>query len=91
MRMNRIEDIAGRIKRLREDKGLSQKALAELCGWASQSRIGNYESGTRSVSVDDATVIAKALGVAPAELLFGDDYKGPYKPGDKYQIGRAHV
>ncbi|CZY93201.1 TPA: S24 family peptidase [Enterobacter asburiae] len=86
MRMNRIEDIAGRIKRLREDKGLSQKALAELCGWASQSRIGNYESGTRSVSVDDATVIAKALGVAPAELLFGDDYKGPYKPGDKYPV-----
>ena len=86
MRMNRIEDIAGRIKRLREDKGLSQKALAELCGWASQSRIGNYESGTRSVSVDDATVIAKALGVAPPELLFGDDYKGPYKPGDKYPV-----
>ncbi|CZZ50587.1 MULTISPECIES: LexA family transcriptional regulator [Enterobacter cloacae complex] len=86
MRMNRIEDIAGRIKRLREDKGLSQKALAELCGWASQSRIGNYESGTRSVSVDDATVIAKALGVAPAELLFGDDYKGSYKPGDKYPV-----
>lgn len=86
MRMNRIEDIAGRIKRLREDKGLSQKALAELCGWASQSRIGNYESGTRSVSVDDATVIAKALGVAPAELLFGDDYKGHYKPGDKYPV-----
>lgn len=86
MRMNRIEDIAGRIKRLREDKGLSQKALAELCGWASQSRIGNYESGTRSVSVDDATVIAKALGVAPAELLFGDDYNGPYKPGDKYPV-----
>lgn len=69
MRMNRTETIAARIKRLREDKGLSQKALAELCGWASQSRIGNYESGTRSVSVDDAEVIAKALGVAPAELL----------------------
>ncbi|EEW1534802.1 LexA family transcriptional regulator [Escherichia coli] len=86
MRMNRTETIAARIKRLREDKGLSQKALAELCGWASQSRIGNYESGTRSVSVDDAEVIAKALGVAPAELLFGDKYQGQYKPGEKFPL-----
>ncbi len=84
--MNRIEDIAARIKRIREERGLSQKALAELCGWASQSRIGNYESGSRSVSVDDATVIAKALGVTPAELLFGDDYKGPYQPGERFPL-----
>lgn len=86
MRMNRTESIAARIKRIREGKGLSQKALAELCGWASQSRIGNYESGSRSVSVDDAEVIAKALGVSPAELLFGDDYQGPYKPGEKFPL-----
>lgn len=86
MRMKRTETIAARIKRLREIKGLSQKALAELCGWASQSRIGNYESGTRSVSVEDAEVIAKALGVATAELLFGDDYQGQYKPGVKFPL-----
>lgn len=84
--MNRIEDIAARIKRIREDRGLSQRALAELCGWASQSRIGNYESGARSVSVDDAAVIAKALGITPAELLFGDDYKGPYQPGERFPL-----
>ena len=72
--MKRNEDIPARIKRIREEKGLSQKALAELCGWASQSRIGNYEAGTRSVSVDDAEVIAKALGIATPELLFGDSY-----------------
>jgi SOS-response transcriptional repressor LexA len=86
MRMNRIESISSRIKRLREERGLSQKALAELCGWASQSRIGNYESGTRSVSVEDAEVIAKALGVSAPELLFGDAYKGQYKPGKKYPL-----
>lgn len=84
--MNRIEDIAARIKRIREDRGLSQRALAELCGWASQSRIGNYESGARSVSVDDAAVIAKALGITPAELLFGDDYKGTYQPGERFPL-----
>lgn len=84
--MKRNEDIPARIKRIREEKGLSQKALAELCGWASQSRIGNYEAGTRSVSVDDAEVIAKALGVATPELLFGDSFKGMYSPGEKYPL-----
>lgn len=86
MRMKRKEDIPARIKRIREEKGLSQKALAELCGWASQSRIGNYEAGTRSVSVDDAEVIAKALGIATPELLFGDSFKGMYSPGEKYPL-----
>jgi len=84
--MKRNEDIPARIKRIREEKGLSQKALAELCGWASQSRIGNYEAGTRSVSVDDAEVIAKALGIAAPELLFGDSFKGMYSPGEKYPL-----
>lgn len=90
--MNMNDEIAARLKSLRESKGLSQKALAELCGWKSQSRIGNYELGTRSVSADDAAIIAKALGVTPAELLFGDaldsdlTYVGAYKPGKKYPV-----
>ncbi|WP_075181098.1 LexA family transcriptional regulator [Pantoea sp. 1.19] len=84
--MKTKETISQRIKRLREFKGLSQRALAELCGWASQSRIGNYESGTRAVSVDDAEVIARALGVSSAELLFGSAYKGPYDAGKSYPV-----
>lgn len=86
MRMKRKESIAARIKRLREEKGLSQRGLADLCGWGSQSRIGNYENEIRSVSVDDAETIAKALGISAAELLFGDYYEGPYQPGDKYPL-----
>lgn len=86
MRMKRNESIGSRIKRIRESKGLSQKALAELCGWASQSRIGNYELDTRSVSVEDAEVIAKALGISAPELLFGDNFAGMYKPGEKYPL-----
>ncbi|MFZ4835904.1 LexA family protein [Rouxiella sp. Mn2063] len=84
--MKTNESIADRIKRIREAKSLTQGALAKLCGWASQSRIGNYESGTRSVSVDDASVIAKALGVNVTELLFGDQYVGDYKPGKRYPL-----
>lgn len=60
-----------RLKTLREKAGLSQAALAEKCGWASQSRVGNYEKGVRKIGADDAGVLATALGVHPAEILFG--------------------
>ncbi len=60
-----------RLKALREKEGLSQAALAEKCGWASQSRVGNYEVGARKISADDAVVLAQALGVGPEYILFG--------------------
>lgn len=60
-----------RLKALREKQGLSQAALAEKCGWASQSRIGNYEVGTRRISADDAIILGQALGVGPEVILFG--------------------
>lgn len=71
--MNINTAIAVRLKQLREQKNMSQSKLAELCGWA-QSRIGNYEAGRRNVGVDDAITISKALGISPAELMFGDDH-----------------
>ncbi|WNN70371.1 helix-turn-helix domain-containing protein [Kluyvera cryocrescens] len=71
--MNINSSIAARLKQAREQKGLSQAKLAESCGWV-QSRIGNYEAGRRSVGVDDAMTIAQALGINPAELIFGDDH-----------------
>ena len=60
-----------RLKTLREKAGLSQAALAEKCGWASQSRVGNYEKGVRKIGADDAAILATALMVHPAEILFG--------------------
>lgn len=60
------------IKRLRLNAGIkSQAELANLCGWKSQSRVGNYEAGTRAVSAIDAEILAKVLGVSPAEVLYG--------------------
>ncbi|WP_288454681.1 helix-turn-helix domain-containing protein [uncultured Enterobacter sp.] len=70
--MNTNERIAARLKQAREQKGLSQKTLAELCGWA-QSRIGNYESASRAIGIDDAIALAKALRIPPAELVFGPE------------------
>lgn len=70
--MNTNVTIAARLKKAREEKGISQKKLADLCGWV-QSRIGNYESGSRNIGIDDAITIANALGISPVELVFGED------------------
>lgn len=48
---------------------MSQGQLASACGWASQSRIGNYEAGTREPKIDDVNKIAKALSIKPEQLL----------------------
>nr|WP_320125725.1 helix-turn-helix transcriptional regulator [uncultured Shewanella sp.] len=67
------------IKRLRIAAGIkSQAELASLCGWKSQSRVGNYEAGTRAVSAIDAGVLAKVLNVTPAEILYGESNKAGY-------------
>ncbi|QYX65449.1 helix-turn-helix transcriptional regulator [Shewanella putrefaciens] len=67
------------IKRLRMNAGIkSQAELASLCGWKSQSRVGNYEAGTRAVSAIDAEKLAKVLGVSPAEILYGNSNDANY-------------
>ena len=72
MSMKDENEVRGeRLKTLREKTWLSQAALAEKCGWASQSRVGNYEKGVRKINADDAAILAAALGAHPAEILFG--------------------
>lgn len=73
------EIIGERIKSLREAKGYSQAKLASLCGWATPSRLGNYELGTRKVSADDALILGEVLGVSPSLILFGDESGPVYK------------
>ena len=69
MNMNKKQEVGLRLKQFREEQGISQKALAEKCGWGA-SRIGNYEAGARSISLEDAEVIAPVLGVKPYQILF---------------------
>ncbi|WAH56573.1 helix-turn-helix domain-containing protein [Pseudomonas silvicola] len=63
------ESLGQRIKRLRKAAKMSQAQLAEACGWKSQSRVGNYEAGTREPMLADIAEIAKALGVDESEIL----------------------
>lgn len=64
-----MNTLGSRIAHYRKLKGLSQQALANECGWESQSRIGNYERDTREPSFEDLKRIAKALEVSLNDLL----------------------
>lgn len=74
-----MANIGQNIKNLRIQRGLSQKALAELCGWDSNSRIANYEGRgktSREPTLSDIKRIAKALNVSAASLAF-DEFPSP--------------
>lgn len=64
-----MSKLGERIKERREQMGLSQPQLSQMCGWESQSRISNYEKGTREPKINDLLKIAKALKCAASDLL----------------------
>jgi transcriptional regulator with XRE-family HTH domain len=60
--------LALNMKRLRELRGYTQMDLAERVG-CSTTLIGNIEIHKRFPSPENLDLIAKALGVSPAELF----------------------
>lgn len=57
-----------RVRQLRKAKGVSQEAFAHEIQ-IDRSYFGSIERGERNVSLDNICLIARGLGVAPAELL----------------------
>lgn len=57
------------LRKFRKAARLTQEQLALACGWSGQSRIANYEAGTREPTLDEVASLAAALGVTPGELL----------------------
>jgi transcriptional regulator with XRE-family HTH domain len=81
-----METIYENIKMLRESKGLSQDALAELTGYTSRSSIAKIEKGLVDLPQSKIIAFAKALGVTPIELMgvkenlqFGNAYFDDYE------------
>lgn len=56
------------VRKLREDKGLSQEAFADLAG-IDRSYQGRIERGEVSVTLRMIEVVSKTLDVKPSELL----------------------
>lgn len=69
------------IKRLREEKGLSQDALAKLTGYTDRSSITKIEKGQVDLQQSKIELFAKALGTTSRELVGWDDDPPKQKKG----------
>jgi transcriptional regulator with XRE-family HTH domain len=70
--MRRRADIAARfgaqVRELRKARGLSQEALADLCG-LDRTYVGGIERGERNVALRNIERIAEALGLSISALM----------------------
>lgn len=62
------ETFSVRLRRLRERKGLSRRALSELCG-LSKNMIAVYERGEADPSTETIRQLANLFGVSADYLL----------------------
>jgi transcriptional regulator with XRE-family HTH domain len=63
--------IAGNVRTLRLAKGLSQEALAEVCGYH-RTYVGGIERSERNITIATLEALAGALGVEAVRLLERD-------------------
>lgn len=68
------------IKRLREQRGMSQEALALKTGYKDRSSIAKIESGHVDLSQSKIAIFASVLGVTPAQLMGWEDSPALTKP-----------
>lgn len=66
-------DIGERIKRRREELGMSQDELARAAGYKSRSSINKIELDGRGLPQDKVVAIARALKVTPSYLMGWED------------------
>jgi len=85
--------VGERIKKARKYFGkftgqeISQMKLAEYCGWpGAQTRISNYENGTRDPSPNDLILIARATGSRVEWLQFGSGEMEANKSSDTSNV-----
>lgn len=69
------------IKKLREEQGLSQDALAKLTGYTDRSSITKIEKGLVDLQQSKIEAFAKALGTTVKELIGWEDESTPAKKG----------
>ena len=61
------------LRRLRNEKGLSQEELAKALGYTNRSSINKIEIGRSNIPTDKIARTAEVLGVSPLELFEVDD------------------
>lgn len=73
--------IGQRIAQLRKEKGLTQRALAELCGMHAP-HIARIERGTYSVGFDTLEALANAMGMTVDIVPVRAEINGVENPED---------
>lgn len=71
--------IGENIKRIRKEKGLTQKALGKLCG-INEATIRKYELGKLNPKIETVQRIANALNVSVLDIL---NYEFSHKDKEK--------
>ena len=61
-------EIGSRIRKFREERGMSQKQLADILK-VSNSRVSNWEQGINRPDADILADVCRTLKVSPSELL----------------------
>ena len=74
MKKNELILFGKAVRRIREQKGLSQEALADL-SHLHRTYIGGIERGERNVGLLNLLRLSKALKILPGELLQDFDKK----------------
>ena len=64
------EQLGKRIKRLREERGISQRKFALMIGM-DRSYLISVEAGRRNIAIDNLAKIARGLDVSLSELMEG--------------------
>lgn len=67
-KINNLTSFGLALRSYREKRGLSQEALADLCG-LHRTYIGGIERGERNIGLLNIFVLATALDVPASELL----------------------
>lgn len=75
-------DFASRFSRALLAAGLTQQELAERVG-VTQSTVSHWFTGKRKPGLKRLESVARALGIDPAHLAFGDDSRSTRRRGNK--------
>ncbi len=66
------EEIGAKIKKLREDRGLTKQALAQELGYESDTAIHLIEAGKRKISLERLKIIANYFKVSISDFVSED-------------------
>ena len=80
--------IGERIKKRREELGLSQETLAERLGYKSKSSINKIELNQRDLPQSKIKMIADALGVTPDYIMGWDEESSVIADYNYYEVPR---